>query len=107
MLARSLNNLQGQDFGFGVRGRVVVSISRPPATFTYPQLAALYRSLEARLDQIPGVRKSGLALYNPLTDNWGELVLVAGHPPPKPGEQAGASWDRVSANYLQNLGVTL
>ena len=107
MLARSLNNLQGQDFGFGVRGRVVVSISRPPATFTYPQLAALYRSLEARLDQIPGVRKSGLALYNPLTDNWGELVLVAGHPPPKPGEQAGASWDRVSANYLQDLGVAV
>jgi len=26
---------------------------------------------------------------------------------PKPGEQAGASWDRVSANYLQHLGVTL
>ena len=50
---------------------------------------------------------AGLALYNPLTDNWGELVLVAGHPAPKPGEQAGASWDRVSANYLQNLGVTL
>jgi predicted permease len=34
-------------------------------------------------------------------------VLVAGHPPPKPGEQAGASWDRVSANYLQDLGVKL
>jgi predicted permease len=26
---------------------------------------------------------------------------------PKPGEQAGASWDRVSANYLQDLGVKL
>ena len=53
------------------------------------------------------MRGAGLALYNPLTDNWGELVLVAGHPAPKPGEQAGASWDRVSANYLQNLGVKL
>jgi hypothetical protein len=51
------------------------------------------------------VRGAGLALYNPLTDNWGELILVAGHPLPKPDEQAGASWDRVSANYLQNLGV--
>jgi predicted permease len=107
MLARSLNNLEGQDFGFGVPGRVIASIGRPSASYTQPQLAALYRRLEARLDQIPGVRKSGLALYNPLTDNWGELVLVAGHPPPKPGEQAGASWDRVSANYLQDLGVTV
>jgi predicted permease len=32
-------------------------------------------------------------------------VLVAGHPAPKLGEQAGASWDRVSANYLQNFGI--
>jgi len=107
MLARSLNNLEGQDFGFAVKGRVVASISRPPATSTAPQLAALYRRLEARLDQIPGVRKSGLALYNPLTDNWGEMVLVAGHPMPKPGEQVGASWDLVSANYLQDLGMPI
>ena len=34
------------------------------------------------------------------------LVLVAGHPPPA-ANQGGASWDRVSANYLQNLGVGL
>jgi predicted permease len=107
MLARSLSNLAGQDFGFAVPGRVVASINRPPSNYTQPQLTALYRRLEARLDQIPGVRKSGLALYNPLTDNWGELVLVAGHPPPKPGENAGASWDRVSANYLQDLGMTM
>ncbi|HMF98387.1 MAG TPA: ABC transporter permease [Vicinamibacterales bacterium] len=107
MLGRSLGKLENQDFGFTVPSRVVATISRAPATYTQPKLGALYRTLEARLDQIPGVRKSGLALYNPLTDNWGELVLVAGHPPPKPGEQAGASWDRVSANYLQDLGVTV
>jgi predicted permease len=107
MLARSLNNLQDQNFGFTIPGRVLVSLNRPPATYTAPKLTALYRALEERLDRLPGVRGSGLALYNPLTDNWGELVLVAGHPPPKPGDQAGASWTRVSANYLQNLGMTL
>jgi predicted permease len=107
MLARSLNNLEGQDFGFAVQGRVVASVNRLPSNYTLPQLTALYRRLEARLDQIPGVRKSGLALYNPLTDNWGELVLVAGHPQAKPGENSGASWDRVSANYLQDLGMTM
>ena len=56
---------------------------------------------------MPGVTGSGLALYNPLTDNWGELILVSGHPAPKMNGEAGASWDRVSADYLQNLGVTL
>ena len=107
MLARSLNKLEHQDFGFQLQKRVIVSLNRPPATYTVPRLAALYRELEDRLNRLPGVEGSGLALYNPLTDNWGELVLVAGHPAPKPGEPAGASWDRVSANYLQHLGVTL
>jgi len=107
MLARSLNKLEHQDFGYQVQGRVLVGLHNPPATYTEPKLAALYRELEARLDRLPGVRGSGLALYNPLTNNWGELIIVAGHPAPKMNEQAGASWDRVSASYLQNFGMTI
>jgi len=107
MLGRSLNNIEHQDFGFAVPDRVLVAINRPSSTYTVPQLAAMYRTLEDRLSRLPGVQGSGLALYNPLTDNWGELILVAGHPPPKPGDNAGASWDRVSTNYLPNLGMTM
>jgi ABC-type antimicrobial peptide transport system permease subunit len=33
--------------------------------------------------------------------------MVAGHPPGKLNEEAGSSWDRVSANYLQNLGMPI
>jgi predicted permease len=107
MLARSLGKLEQQDFGYRVQGRVVVALSRPPATYQLPKLTALYREIQDRLDRLPGVQGSGLALYNPLTDNWGELILVAGHPAPKMSDQAGASWNRVSANYLQNFGVTV
>ena len=107
MLARSLNKLEHQDFGYQVEGRVVVALHDPPATYTEAKLAALYRALEERLNRLPGVRGSGLALYNPLTNNWGELILVAGHPAPKMSEEAGASWDRVSANYLQNFGIPI
>jgi len=105
MLARSLNNLERQDFGYQVDGRVVVAMNRPPATYTQPQLAALYRQLEERLTRLPGVKGAGLALYNPLTDNWGEMIMIAGKPAPKMSEESGASWDRVSANYLQNFGI--
>ncbi len=105
MLARSLNKLEHQNFGYQVQNRVEVSMNRPPATYTQSQLASLYRQLEDHLNRLPGVQGSGLALYNPLTDNWGELIMVAGHPPAKLNEEAGASWDRVSANYLQTLGV--
>jgi predicted permease len=105
MLGRSLNNLEHQDFGYMVDGRVVVSLNRLPSSYTPEKLAAVYRQVEERLNRLPGVRGSGLALYNPLTDNWGELILVDGHPAPKMGEQAGASWNRVTADYLQNFGI--
>ncbi|HKO04283.1 MAG TPA: ABC transporter permease [Candidatus Acidoferrales bacterium] len=105
MLARSLNKLENQDFGYQVQGRVVVDLHDPPASYTLPQLEALYRQLEERLNRLPGVQGSGLALYNPLTNNWGEMILVDGHTPPKMDEQSEASWDRVSANYLQNFGI--
>jgi len=107
MLARSLNKLEHQDFGYQVQNRVEVDMNRPPATYTPPQLASLYRQLEEHLNRLPGVQGSGMALYNPLTDNWGELIMVAGHPPAKLNEESGASWDRVSANYLQNLGMPI
>ncbi|HWE50913.1 MAG TPA: ABC transporter permease [Bryobacteraceae bacterium] len=107
MLGRSLDKLQGQDFGYQVQGRVLVSLNRPPVNLNTAQLTVLYRQMETRLNSVPGVRGSGLALYNPLTDNWGELILVAGHPPPKMDEQSGSSWDRVSTAYLHNLGMTI
>jgi predicted permease len=107
MLARSLGNLEGQDFGWQTDNRVLVAMNRPSATYTPERLTALYRDIEERLERLPGVQGAGLALYNPLTDNWGELVLVAGKPLPAPGEQGGASWNRVSADYLQSLGVKL
>jgi len=105
MLGRSLNKLEHQDFGYQIQGRVEVSINNLPTSYTQPRLAALYRQLEEQLNRLPGVRGSGLALYNPLTDNWGELIMVAGHPPAKLNDESGASWDRVSANYLQNFGI--
>ena len=72
MLGRSLGNLQGQDFGYARDGRVIVSVGRPSSSMTGSRLTALYRDLEARLGRIPGVTGTGLALYNPLTDNWGK-----------------------------------
>jgi len=107
MLARSLNKLEHQDFGFQVQSRVEVDMNNPPSSYTQPQLAALYRQLETELNRLPGIQGSGMALYNPLTDNWGELIMVAGHPSASFNGESGASWDRVSAGYLQNLGVQI
>ena len=107
MLGRSLNKLENQNFGFEVQNRIEVELHNPQSNYTVPKLNALYRQLEENLRRLPGVQSAGLAMYNPLTDNWGELVYVAGHPAPKMGEESGSSWDRLSANYLQDLRVPL
>jgi predicted permease len=107
MLSRSLNNLEHQDFGYQLRGRVAVALNAPPSTYALPKLQSMYRQMEARLNQIPGVRGVGLALYNPLVDNWGELIMVAGHPPGRMDMNAGSSWDRVSPDFLSVLGMKM
>jgi len=107
MLGRSLNKIEHQDFGYQLPNRVLIAVNAPPANYDAVQLTTLNRTLEDRLSRLPGVRGADLALYNPLTNNWGELIVVAGHPVPTMSEQAGASWDRVSARYLRDLGVPL
>jgi predicted permease len=103
MLARSLSNLENQNFGFRTENRLIVTLLKPPSGYSVPQLEAVYRRLESGMSSIPGVNGSGLALYNPLTDNWGMPVFVAGHP--REPNQPGASWDRVSVDFLQNFGM--
>jgi predicted permease len=107
MLARSLNKVETQRFGFRVKDAVSVSLNAPPATYSFEKLNSIYRSLQERLGRIPGIRSVALALYSPLTDNWGELVMVDGHPMPKLSEDAGASWDRVSPNFFSTIGEPL
>ena len=106
MLGRSLANLQDQDLGYEVQGRVLINLKRLPSTYTPERLSTLYRDIERRLAGLPGVRGTGLALTNPLFSSWSETILVAGHPP-NPSDEGSAAWNRVSADYLQNLGVTL
>ncbi len=105
MLGRSLSKLEHQDFGFQVPGRVEVEVLSPASDRSVASMIAQYRQLEQTLNHFPGVQSADLAMYNPLTDNWGELIMVAGHPPAQLHEESGASWDRVGANYLQDLGV--
>ncbi len=108
MLARSLNNLEHQDFGFQTAHRIGISLNSPPATYTPDRLQALYRDLQDRLNRMPGVERASLALYNPLTgDNWGEGIFVAGRTASGFNENSNSSWDRVSPGYFQTVGQSI
>jgi predicted permease len=104
MLTRSLGNLERQDFGFRSDGLISVSLNPPPSSYSPERLAALYRDLQGRLERIPGVERASLALYSPLTDNWGELIFVDGHAPATMSENSVSSWDRVSAGFFETVG---
>ena len=108
MLTRSLHNLEHQDFGFETNNRINVSVNPPPVTYSQERLDALYRDLGDRLNRVPGIERSTLALYAPLTDNWGEFIVVAGHPAPSINDDNSvASWDRVSPTYFQTVGQAI
>ncbi len=104
LLTRSLRNLENQSFGFETDHRISIVLNGPPATYTEPQLDALYRVLQPRLARIPGVERAALALYTPYIDNWGELIVPEGQGVPQLSDQANSSWDRVSAGYLETMG---
>ncbi|MGE5646866.1 MAG: ABC transporter permease [Acidobacteriota bacterium] len=104
MLARSLGNLERQDFGFRADGLVSVAVNPPPATYSQERLDALYRDLRNRLERVPGIERASLAMYSPLTSNWSEMIYVDGHPPAELNENSVASWDRVSAGHFETVG---
>jgi predicted permease len=104
LLARSLSNLEHQSFGFETDHRISIVINGPPASYTEPQLDALYRALQERLGRIPGVARAALALYTPYIDNWGELIIPEGHGVPQDVGGSNSSLDRVSPGYLEAMG---
>jgi hypothetical protein len=74
--------------------------------YTPQQLSSLYRDVEQRLAGLRGVRGVGLAWGNPLVLTGSVTILLSGHPP-NASNESDVSWDRVSTDYLQNLGVAL
>jgi predicted permease len=104
LLTRSLRNLEHQSFGFETDHRISIVMNEPPASYTEPQLNALYRELQDRLARIPGVQRAALALYTPYIDNWGEMIVPQGHGVPQMDDNSNASWDRVSSGYLETMG---
>jgi predicted permease len=104
MLTRSLGNLERQDFGFRTEGLVTVALNPPPPSYSQERLDALYRDVQERLERVPGIERAGLALYAPLTNNWSELIYIDGHEAPRFHENSSASWDRVSAGFLETVG---
>jgi predicted permease len=108
LTSKSLARLEHQKFGVVTADRYVLHLNEAGAGYTTDRLPALYRQIENRFSALPGVSSIGLAMYSPLEgDNWGECVIQQGHPAPHPGDRCGATWDRISPQFLDSIGVAI
>jgi macrolide transport system ATP-binding/permease protein len=108
LMTRSLNNLEHQNFGFSSTNRYVLGFDPKSVGYTLDRLPALYRQIEDRFSALPGMANVSMVRYIPLGgNNWGSCVIPQGHGAPGPGDNCFSSWDRVSAHFLDSIGVPI
>lgn len=105
LMAKSLNNLENQNFGVETENRIVIHINPDTAGYKTDQLEGLYRQIDENLRALPGVQKVALSLYTPLEgNNYGEGVYIQGRPEPGANARIGASWVRIGPEFFDIVG---
>jgi len=108
LMAKTLTNLERQNFGVVTDNRFVLHFDPQGAGYTVDKLPALYREIQNRFSALPGMANASLALYSPLEgDNWSESVIQQGHPLPRHGDDVDATWNRVDTHFLDSIGVPI
>jgi predicted permease len=108
LLGKSLRNLEHQDFGFETQGRYIASINPMLSNYKPEQMEPLFRQIDDRLRQIPGVRMVAPALYAPMTgDSWNNGIRVQGRPEPGAKEDTSAGWARVMPGFFETIGAKM
>lgn len=107
LMARTLGNLEHQNFGIQTTNRYVFHFDPAGAGYTVDRLPALYRQIEDRFSALPSMSRVSLAMYSPLEgDNWSEGIFVQGYAAPTPSDrESWSTWDRVSPGFLDTIGV--
>ena len=108
LMTKSLAKLANQNFGVATANRYVLHFDPAGAGYNAARVPPLYRQIEDRFSALPGVASFSLSMYSPLEgDNWSECVIQQGHPAPGPNAHCGATWDRVSTQFLDSIGVPI
>lgn len=108
LLGQSLRNLEHQNFGFETRGRYIAWINPMLGTYKPEQMEPMFREIDDRLRQIPGVRMVAPVLYAPMSgDSWNDGIRVQGRPEPGAKEDTGAGWARVMPGFFETIGAKI
>jgi putative ABC transport system permease protein len=108
LLGQSLRNLEHQNFGFETQDRYIAWINPILGNYPVGQMEPMFRRIDDRLRQIPGVRMVAPALYAPMTgDSWNDGIRVEGRPEPGAKEDTSAAWARVMPGFFEILGAKM
>lgn len=108
LLGKSLQNLQHQNFGFETRGRYIASINPMLSNYKPEHMEPMFREINARLRQVPGVHMTTAALYAPMTgDSWNDGIRIEGRPEPAPKEDTSAGFARVMPGFFETIGAKM
>jgi len=108
LLIQSLRNLQHQNFGFETEGRYIAWINPILGNYKPEQMEPMFRQIDDRLLQIPGVRMVAPALYAPMTgDSWNNGIRVEGQPEPAAKEDTGSGFVRVMPGFFETIDAKI
>lgn len=104
LFSQSLNRLQHANLRLDPANRYIVHINPQAAGYGATQLESLYRTIEQRFHELPGVKNVGISLYTPMEDNnWSTGVQVQG----QPDLNVGASVVKANAEYFDSVGTDI
>ncbi|HSD46119.1 MAG TPA: ABC transporter permease, partial [Pyrinomonadaceae bacterium] len=105
LFARSLLNLQHENFGFDRSNMLLVGVDPRLAGYKPAQLPALYQQIIERLSSLPNVRTVSMATYSPLSGTHrASSIVLPGHTP-EPGEEPVVEDVLAGPKYAETLGI--
>ncbi len=107
LLARSLLKLELQDIGFKGANVLVVHIDPHLAGYQKDQLFPLYRELDERLNQIPGVISATIARYTPESGTSSSGTFAIQGDTPNPGKEMSIHRVEVGPRFFETLNTKL
>ena len=102
LFAQSLSKLEHFDMKLDAANRYIIHFDPQSAGYSQAQLAALYRTIEDRFHQIPGMVKVGLSTYTPMEPyNDNTSVQIQG----QPNLYKSASYVWANSEYFDSVGT--
>jgi putative ABC transport system permease protein len=108
LMLRSLLALQGTSPGFRSERLLTLEFRLPPARYETPErIAAFFREVLRRVQEIPGVESATLARAVPFSGNGANEAYEVEGQPLAPDQEPRAQTNIVSPEYFGTLGIPI